>query len=103
MSVRLKFNTSKKRKGLRLKPDLNTESLEEFKVHPLMKRILLSLSNSIHDPLGIAVPHTVCLKLLMKETMEQVRSDMKSDTQSKVDWDRVVSNQMSSQWYDLIK
>ena len=103
MSTRLKFNTSKKRKGLRTKPDLNTESLELFKVHPLTRRILLSLSNSIHDPLGIAVPITVCLKLLMKETMEQVRTDMTSDNQSKADWDKVVSNQMSSQWYDVIK
>ena len=69
MDVKFKFNTSKKRKGIRTKPDLTIETLEIFKKLPLTRRILLSLTNSIHDPLGIALPITICLKLLMKETI----------------------------------
>ena len=56
MSVKVKFNTSKRRKGLRTKPVLSKEDLESLKSSPCNWRVLLSICNGIYDPLGIASP-----------------------------------------------
>ena len=50
MGVKLKFNPSKKRKGIKSKPDLTLSDLEQFKISPLSKRQVLSLCNGIYDP-----------------------------------------------------
>ena len=70
MKVRMRINVSKKYKGMRTKPDLDAKELMELKAKPLTRRILLGLTNAIHDPLGIASPFTVKLKLAMKKVIE---------------------------------
>ena len=51
--------------------------LREVRNKPLTRRILMGLANSIHDPLVIATPFTIRLKIAMKRVMETVRNDMK--------------------------
>ena len=56
MSVKIKFNTSKHRKGLRTKPDLTSSDLGSLRSTPFNRHVLLSICNGIYDPLGIASP-----------------------------------------------
>ena len=79
MAVKLKFNPSKKRKGIKSKPDLTLSDLEQFKISPLSKRQVLSLCNGIYDPLGIASPYSIKLKLLIRDCLlSQDRNDASS-------------------------
>ena len=63
MSVKIRFNTSKKRKGIRTGDDLDLEKLEEFKSKPTTRKVLMGFTNSVYDPLGIAAPFTIKLKI----------------------------------------
>ena len=69
MAVKFKFNPSKKRKGIKSRPDLTLSDLEQFVTSPLSRRQILSLCNGIYDPLGIASPYTIKLKLLIRECL----------------------------------
>ena len=51
MGVKLKFNPSKKHKGIKFKTDLTLSDLENFKVSSLTKRQVLSLYHGVYDPL----------------------------------------------------
>ena len=67
LCVKIKFNISKKCKGIRSGNDLTIESLKEHKGKPLTRKILMGLTNSIFDPLGVASPFTIRLKIAMKK------------------------------------
>ena len=47
MSVAIKFNISKKRKGLRTSPDMTIADIESFKLQAHNRRTLLSICNSL--------------------------------------------------------
>ena len=77
MGVNLKSNSSKKRKGVKSKADLTLSDLENFKVSSLTKRQVLSLCNGVYDPLGMASPYTIKLKLLIRDCLlSQDRVDL---------------------------
>ena len=68
-SLRVKFNFSPKKRGVRCSPDI--QSLEEFislvREHGLTKRNLASLLAGLtHDPLEIAAPYANNLKLIYR-------------------------------------
>ena len=67
LGVKLKFNPSKKCKGVKSKADLTLSDLENFKVSSLTKRQVLSLWNGVYDTLGMASPYTIKLKLLIRD------------------------------------
>ena len=90
MSVKLKFNTSKRRKGVRTKPDLSIEDLESLKTSPCNRRVLLSICNGIYVPLGIAVPFSIKLKIPMKDMLV---------CGEPTDWDKPVTAGLSEQCY----
>ena len=69
LGIKFVFNPSKKKKGLKTKPDLTIQDIDEFYESPQSRRSLLSLFNGIYDPLGLMSPYTIKLKLLMKETL----------------------------------
>ena len=83
MGVKLKFNPSKKRKGIKSRPDLTLSDLEQFKTSSLSKRQVLSLCNGIYDPLGIASPYSIKLKLLIRDCL---LSQDRDDPSSKKSW-----------------
>ena len=84
MGVKLKFNPSKKCKGVKSKADLTLSDLENFKVSSLTKRQVLSLCNGVYDPLGMASPYTIKLKLLIRDCL---LSQDRVDLSSKKAWD----------------
>ena len=69
IGVKFAFNPSKKKKGLKVKPDLTLPDVDAFYKSPQSRRSLLSICNGIYDPLGLASPYTIMLKLLMKDTL----------------------------------
>ena len=69
MGVKLRFNPSKKRKGIKSKPDITLSDLQSFDTLSLSKRQIVSLCNGIYDPLGIASPYTIKLKLLIRDCL----------------------------------
>ena len=87
MGVKIKFNHSKKRKGLRIKPNLLMSDLDGFRNSVLSKRQVLGLCNGVYDPLGMASPYTIKLKLLIRETL---LSQDRSDYSSKKSWDKPI-------------
>ena len=84
MGVKLKFNPSKRRKGIKSRPDLTLSDLKQFKISSLTKRQVLSLCNGIYDPLGIASPYSIKLKLLIRDCL---LSQDRDDLSSKKSWD----------------
>ena len=95
MAVKFKFNPSKKKKGIKSRPDLTLSDLEQFKISPLSRRQVLSLCNGIYDPLGIASPYSIKLKLLIRNCL---LSQDRSDTSSKKAWDTTIPNSQISKW-----
>ena len=51
MGVKIKFNHSKKRNGLRTKPNLSMSDLESLGTSTISKRQILGLCNGIYDPI----------------------------------------------------
>merc|ERR1712177_28830 len=100
MGVKLRFNTSKKRKGIKLKPDITWADLQSFDTLSLSKRHIVSLCNGIYDPLGIASPYTIKLKLLIRDCLLTQDRDTIS---SKNSWDAAIPSSHSSKWADLVR
>ena len=94
LSVKFVFNPSKKRKGLKSSPDLTMADMDRFHESSTTRRALLSVVNGVYDPLGIASPYTIKLKLLMKSTIAQ---------QDVSDWDSPVPDKIIKEWVDVIK
>ena len=94
MSVAIKFNFSKKRKGLRTQPDMTIADIESFKVQTHNRRTLLSICNSIYDPLGVISPVTIKLKLLMRDSLS---------VNEPTDWDSPVSSHLIDDWASTIE
>ena len=94
ISVKFTFNPPKKRKGTKVKPDLTLEDVESFIKTPQTRRSLLSICNAVYDPLGLASPYTIKLKLLMKDTLS---------VDNPGDWDTPVSSKLIKEWSAAIK
>merc|ERR1712240_32851 len=89
-----------KRKGIKSRPDLTLSDLEQFKISPLSKRQVLSLCNGIYDPLGLASPYSIKLKLLIRNCL---LSQDRNDTSSKKAWDTTIPNSQISKWAELVR
>merc|ERR1712240_776815 len=89
ISVKFSFNPSKKKKGVKVKPDLTLPDVDTFYKSPQTQRSLLSICNGIYDPLGLASPYTIKLKLLMKNTLSVDNPE---------DWDTPVSRKLIKEW-----
>ena len=66
MKVKFKMNMSKKKRGMRLGPDLTVETLESLRSVKMTKRNLLGVTNSFGDYLGMAEPFTMRFRLGIK-------------------------------------
>ena len=92
MSVRIKVNLSKKKKKISEHPDLKMEDLEKLKKIKLTKRNLLSFTAGIFDPLGIALPYTIKLRISLKQIF-----DMEG-----LNWDEEISENAKEWWIDVL-
>ena len=74
--------------------------LENFKVSSLTKRQVLSLCDGVYDPLGMASPYTIKLKLLIRDSL---LSQDRVDLSSKKAWDTKIPENYIKQWALLVK
>ena len=92
--IKFVFNSAKKRKGAKVCPDLKIEDVDSFIKTPQTRRSLLALCNAVYNPLGLATPFTIKLKILMKETLS---------LDNPGDWDSPVSTSLIKEWASAIK
>ena len=93
MAVKLSINVSKKRRNVRVKPDLTLADIDSLKGVSMTKRLLLGVTNSFGDFLGIASPFTIKLKLNMKKLFE---------LDTPLNWDDDIPAGMRDAWISLI-
>ena len=55
IGVKFTFNPAKKIKVAKVKPDLTLDDVESFIKTPQTRRSLLSICNTIYDPLGLVL------------------------------------------------
>ena len=94
IGVKFSFNPAKKKKGAKVKPDLTLQDVDAFIKSPQTRRYLLSISNGVYNPLGLAAPYTIKLKLLMKDTLS---------VENPGDWDSPVSSKLIKEWSSAVK
>ena len=68
--------------------------MEKFHESSHSRQALLSIVNSVYDPLGIASPYMIKLKFLMKNTIAEQESS---------DWDSPVPDKIINDWISVIK
>ena len=68
--------------------------MESFIKTPQTRRSLLSICNAVYNPLGLASPYTIKLKLLMKDTLS---------VDNPGDWDTPISTRLIREWSAAIK
>ena len=74
MGVKIKVNLSKKKRKIAKHPDLTIADIDKLKSIKLTKRNLLGVPAGIFDPLGIAAPYTVKLKIGLKQLFDMSSS-----------------------------
>merc|ERR1712240_260651 len=94
LGIKFVFNPAKKRKGAKVCPDLTHNDVDSFIKTPQSRRSLLALCNTVYEPLGLATPFTIKLKILMKETLS---------LDNPGDWDSTVSTSLVKEWASAIK
>ena len=78
---------------MRSKPDLTVSDISTLSAIKMTKRLLLGVTNSFGDFLGIASPYTIRLKLLMKKLYEQ---------DNPLAWDEDIPSGLRHAWIELI-
>ena len=66
LGIKFVFNPAKKRKGAKVRPDLTLNDVDSFIKTPQSRRSLLAICNAVYNPLGLATPFTIKLKILIK-------------------------------------
>jgi hypothetical protein len=87
------INISKKRRSVRVEPDLTIDDLDLLRSKTLTKRNLLGVTNGFGDFLGLASPFTVRFKVLMRDLFL---------LEEPVTWDQEVPAGVKDQWVGLI-
>ena len=94
LSVKFSINLNKKKRGIRAGPDLNVEDLEKLRTMKLTKRLLLGVTNSPGDFLGIASPFTIKFKVLMRRLFK---------CEPPLHWDDAIPDVEKNAWLKLIE
>ena len=89
MSVKFPVNLSKKKRSVRSEPNLVVDDIPKLGAVKLTKRILLGFLHGFCDPLGIASPWYMKLKVLMKELYE---------LEAPLGWDDVIPVSNKEKW-----
>ena len=73
MSIKLTVNISKRRRGQPTGPDLTVETLASLETATLTRRIVLSITMGIYDPLGYICPLTTRLRWLIQQLGKPIK------------------------------
>merc|ERR1712239_61014 len=94
LGIKFVFNPAKKREGAKVRPDLTINDVDSFIKTPQSRRSLLTICNTVYDPLGLATPFTIKLKILIKETLS---------LDNPGDWNSPVSTSLVKDWASALK
>ena len=92
MEVEFNVNISQHKRGKPTGPDVTRETLDQISSTILTKRMCLRICSSQYDPVGIATPITIILKVSMKEIY-------KLD----LEWDMPLEGKLRDKWVGLLK
>ena len=67
LSVQFKINLSRKKRSVREFPDLSLHEVGQLRSQKLSKRVLLGVTNSFGDFLGVASPFIIRFKVQMRK------------------------------------
>ena len=93
-SIPLTVNISRRRRGITTGPDLTLESLKNLEEAILAKRITLSLTMSLYDPMGFICPLTIRLKWLLQQIGKE---------KLKPGWDEPLTKDEKEPWLEIIR
>ena len=88
---KIKVNLSKKLGAGRKLPDLEEKDLPAVQTVIFTRRLALQVASQIWDPLGLLVPYTLRLKILMKELVDHEKA-----------WDEPLSQPFQDKWRKLV-
>ena len=89
-TIKFKANVTKRRRGKPTGGDLNVESLHQV---ALTRRVCLSVTNSIFNPVGFVAPVTFKLKVYTKRLFMP---------ELKLGWDTALPKELQREWWKLI-
>lgn len=92
--IRVRINASRKFKGARKDPDLDESMISSLADGKLTRRMLLSITNSCYDPLGIVSPITVQLKIELRKLYSKELG---------LGWDDDLPHVLKMSWVKLVK
>lgn len=93
LSVKFAMNLSRKKRNVRIKPNLTLADVDSLKDIKMTKRLLLGVTNSFGDFLGMASPFTIKMKLNMKKLFE---------LDHPLGWDDDIPPGLRESWINLI-
>ena len=93
LGVTFPINISKKKRSVRVEPNLTVDDIVNLKTKTLTKRILLGVTNGFGDFLGIAAPFTINFKVLMRQLFL---------LEEPLTWDQEVPRECVDEWISLI-
>ena len=93
LSLVFNMNISKKKRSVRMEPDLSLKDVDKLRSAHLSKRVLLGVTNGFGDFLGIGTPHTIKFKALMRELFL---------LEEPLSWDDPVPSGLRQEWVDLM-
>ena len=88
------LNFSPKSRGVKTGPPLTLFQLPLGVPNVLTKRMVLGQVNSVYDPLGLASPFLVKMKVLLRSLWSEGKH---------LDWDDALSDNMREQWVSLFR
>ena len=92
--ARVRINTSRKFKGVRKEANLDDSQIYTLADGKLTRRMLLSITNSCYDPVGILSPVTVQLKIELRKLYSKELG---------LSWDADIPQEMKLEWVKLVK
>ena len=92
-TTKVRINTSRKYKGSRTEPDLEESQIRLLGESKVTRRMLLSITNSCYDPLGVMCPLTIQLKIELRNLYRKELA---------LSWDDDIPLEMKKKWVNLI-
>ena len=92
ISFQVTINFSKKKRGLRIQPNIKREEIDTNIPEVLTKRLVLQQVMSIYDPMGLASPFTLLGKIYLRETWLLG-----------LDWDDPIPPSLHQKWVKFFK
>ena len=105
-SIPLTVNVSRRRRGMTTGPDVTSMSVEAIDEAVMTRRISLSITMSLYDPLGYICPLTIRLKWLLQQLGKPEQSIAEKQLVKKgksQGWDAPLTTDEKEPWVEILK